>query len=460
MLDGGRGDDILVAGAAANTSERETLRDMYGNNTFFGDFGKVEGARILETITKASSIASDHGGQDTVEAGRGNDWIIAGEGNDIINSGLGGDVILGDNGVISVSDSEISAVYSVNAGDDTITIGEDDPSLYGGSATPADLVDLVIGGSGNDTINAANGGLIALGDTGVITINPTALNALRIYTPLPDNPTDQQIADDTAALNLISAIATSIESTARATDGNDTITTTGGDALLVLGGGADNADLGAGESYIIADDGRIDYTANATYTGADVTLSAAASLAASVNDTIRAASGRNIVIVGAGQDHIDLTQSNDDNVVLGDRGMISHDTTGAELVLKATSGTQSDDDVDTVLLGSGNDTAILGGGGDSLTATGGDNAVIGDSGTITVDETLVAESLDVLDGGDDTITTGAGNDTIIGGAANDIIHAGAGYNRILGDSGTINPTTLVSRTQTSDGDNRVEPVRH
>ena len=142
-LTGGMGNDILIAGGAGE-GETETLQDLYGNNILVGDFAQISGGKILESPTNIASIASNLGGADTITSGRGNDMIIGGEGNDTISSGLGGDIVLGDNGTIDIASSQISAVQTANDGNDTITVGVDDASAYGTSASK-DLIDIVSG---------------------------------------------------------------------------------------------------------------------------------------------------------------------------------------------------------------------------------------------------------------------------------------------------------------------------
>ncbi|WP_039019935.1 calcium-binding protein [Halocynthiibacter namhaensis] len=454
-LSGGMGNDILIAGAALPNMS-ETLVDLYGDNIFLGDFGEIKGARILEAATQVISIASTAGGADIITSGRGNDLVIGGEGADIIDTGLGGDLIIGDNGTLDITAGTISSVGLDTDGDDVITLGVDTPNAYKTDETPPQLVpaqpdlkDLVIGGRGNDTITATVGGLVAIGDAGVIGLNPVALNALRSFAPAPSGATQDQLDAEARSLELISAIAESVESTAHADDGNDRITATGGEVIAVLGGGADVVDLADGVNYILGDDGRITIDPNSEYTGRLIGMTTAESLASDNDDTFEAGNGVNILAGGEGADGITLGDGN--NVVLGDSGTITHDTRGATPVITATSRTHGDDGVDIVELGAGDNIVIAGGAGDTITTGAGNNGIVGDSGSLsqTSSQTVIS-SLDPSVGGNDTVTTLGGNDAVVLGFGDDIANLGEGDNRVLGDNGAITMTATTTRLETSD----------
>ena len=454
-LSGGMGNDILIAGAALPNMS-ETLVDLYGDNIFLGDFGEIKGARILEAATQVISIASTAGGADIITSGRGNDLVIGGEGADIIDTGLGGDLIIGDNGTLDITAGTISSVGLDTDGDDVITLGVDTPNAYKTDETPPQLVpaqpdlkDLVIGGRGNDTITATVGGLVAIGDAGVIGLNPVALNALRSFAPAPSGATQDQLDAEARSLELISAIAESVESTAHADDGNDRITATGGEVIAVLGGGADVVDLADGVNYILGDDGRITIDPNSDYTGRLIGMTTAESLASDNEDTFEAGNGVNILAGGEGADGITLGDGN--NVVLGDSGTITHDTRGATPVITATSRTHGDDGVDIVELGAGDNIVIAGGAGDTITTGAGNNGIVGDSGSLsqTSSQTVIS-SLDPSVGGNDTVTTLGGNDAVVLGFGDDIANLGEGDNRVLGDNGAITMTATTTRLETSD----------
>ncbi|GGE38882.1 hypothetical protein [Actibacterium pelagium] len=450
-LEGGFGNDILIAGAAL-AGQSETMVDLYGDNIILGDFGEIRGTRVLEAATQVISIAAAAGGADSVVTGRGNDLIIGGEGNDVIDSGLGADLILGDLGTLDITAGTVTGLSSATDGDDQITTGVDRPAEYGSPATP-DLKDIVIGGMGGDTVSTQAGGLVFIGDGGVITLNPIALATLRSYTPLATGATEEEQAADQNALNLIATIAQAVESTSNASDGGDSVTTTGGDNVMVLGGGGDTATLANGDNYVLGDDGKITITPNDDYSGLLIDMVTAESLATSNSDTITAADGLSILIGGEGGDSIMAGQG--DNLILGDSGSINRDATTADLAVTMTSRTHADDGNDTVSSGNGNHAVVLGGGNDGLTLGNGTNYVVGDSGQIVMTDVVRPTTLDHTVGGSDTITTGSGMDYIFGGSAGDSIDAGEGINHVLGDNGTWTDDLLQSTYTAQDGNDMV-----
>ncbi|MFW5654280.1 MAG: beta strand repeat-containing protein [Roseicyclus sp.] len=432
QLEGGQGNDILIAGAAA-PGESETLQDYFGDNIFLGDFGRAEGAQVLTAATLVTSAASAAGGADLVQAGRGNDLVIGGEGADTIDAGLGGDLVLGDNGRFDITAGTVTGLGLGTDGDDVIEVGSDTPDQYDDDIpVPTDLKDIVIGGLGSDTVTAASGGLALIGDAGVIALDPVGLSALRNYAPPPANPTPEQQAANQRALDLIDTLAQSLQSTASAADGADSVTTTGGDAALILGGGGDTATLGEGLVYALADDGTLTVTPNEDYSGRRVVLTSAESLQAANDDTVTAAGGEALVIGGEGADS--LTAGPGAHVILGDDGTIDRDTRSGEIVLSAASAHTAEDGDDTVTLGDGGHVAVLGGGADSLTAGDGGSLVLGDSGAVSLDPaSTTATTSDAGMGDGDAIFTGAGDDVILAGDGADSVVGGEGANLVAGD---------------------------
>lgn len=434
-LYGGAGNDVLMAGGS-DPGEFETLRAVLGSNVMIGDFADATGARLLEAVTYLVSIASHMGGADLIITGRGNDIIVGGEGDDTIHAGLGGDIILGDNGEIDILNGTITAFTLDTDGDDLIVLGED-PEGAGDPPAPRDVTDIVLGGLGDDTVMAADGGLIFIGDGGVVHLDPVALNALRNYRPAAEDSSDEALEADARARELIAAIATALESHAHVDDGDDSITTTGGNVTAILGGGNDSATLGDGVIYLLGDDGEITIVQNDDYSGQLVTLTTATSLSANRNDTISAGDGRVLVIGGEGDDTITLGDG--DNAILGDSGTITDDTRNAdEVSTLLVSAYDETDGADVITAGHGRNRVIAGGAGDEVTLGDGGNLVIADSGTIDdLPDSIALASTDDAIGGDDTVTTGAGADLVILGAGSDTADLGDGDNIVLGDNGTI-----------------------
>ena len=462
QLSGGAGNDILMAGAAL-AGESEALVDLLGNNTMIGDFADVSGARVLEAVTSLISIASDVGGADSIETGRGNDLILGGEGDDSISSGLGGDLIFGDNGVLDMTGGTMQTKGSDADGSDLITIGAD-PIGAGDPPLPSDIRDIVIGGLGDDTVNAIDGGLVFIGDAGSVTLDPVALNALRTFRPAGSSATEEQIEAEERALQLISNIASALESSAHADDGNDSISITGGDAMAVLGGGSDiaNLSLADGMNYILGDDGTLTIVPNDDYSGRLTLLTTATSAALVNNDTISAGNGDNLIVGGEGLDFI--ATGDGDNQILGDSGSITHDDRTDDVTSVLVSASLVSDGDDLIISGDGRNRIVAGGGDDVVQSGDGGNLVIGDSGTISDLPTGVTlTSSDPSTGGDDIVVAGVGNDLVILGAGADLATLNEGDNSVLGDNGSITQTytagdaefVLTSASQVSDGNDIV-----
>jgi hypothetical protein len=111
---------------------------------------------------EAKTVTDLQGGVDSITTGTGNDLILAGDAGDTVNAGDGKNVVAGDNGKATFHASPAGQIATVETTDpdkgatDSITTGKDD--------------DLVIGGTAGDTINAGAGDNVVLGDNGKVTL--------------------------------------------------------------------------------------------------------------------------------------------------------------------------------------------------------------------------------------------------------------------------------------------------
>jgi Ca2+-binding RTX toxin-like protein len=490
ILDGGIGGDILVAGGAGGSALTEIITDMHGNNVVFGDFGIVEGARILESATAYRAIpsltgltpTSSFGTKDNITTGTGNDIIFGGEFSDIINGGTGGDFIFGDLGSFVPSDGKLSnEVYDhltktvientlLTEGSDTITLGQ---------AGVDDLFDLVVGGGGSDIVTSENGGLVFIGDYGEVKLNPAGVKALlaikdtdisassgktdlekeliaaellkieRIVKTLKtvdidDNGTEDQ-SDDTIS-KIYGEIAGLSEAEQRF--GNDSITTlSGGTVFSVLGGGNDSTMLANGLSYIIGDDGilGIDFVskdANGVDLAEDIGFVTGRSISTlyAGSDMITTSGERDIILAGDGNDIVNAGDGL--NIALMDNGLLttSDDAYAYPTILTSLAGARDGSDVYTG--GAGDDLVIMGGGAnadingftDKAELGDGTNYALGDSGQISIDldselNTLnVASDIQIVKMKSDALVLGNndGKDQINAGNSDDFIILGLG----------------------------------
>jgi Ca2+-binding RTX toxin-like protein len=483
-LDGGASNDILVGGAGTST---EVFVDTLGNNIVLGDFGIVEGNRILETVTAYRSIASTTGGDDSITTGAGNDVIIGGEGNDTINGGAGGDAIIGDLGSFVPSDGTMTNAYydiagnllsnttagnpAANEGNDVISLGLDGT----GTAIISDLFDIVLAGGGSDMISGGTGGMVVIGDYGNISLNSDSVRTLFTFIPLESPPADTDTSDQAVAyrerikeieriFQSVSSLDTGGNPLGDTRSGNDSITTIGGTVFSVLGGGADSVDLGNGLSYIVTDDGEMAITRTpvggvapefGTVTGFSISTALAGA------DTVTTRQGRDIIITGDGNDTINA--GDDLNFVLTDNGSLetSDDTNALPDFLKNTDG--AGDGNDSYTGGTGTDYVIMGGGSDIGDGGTGRNFILGDSGimeftaTAPSGYTATLTSNDIAPAhfdGDDTILGGDGENFVIAGLGNadksaeDVITFGNGNNTIMANAGSFTYTLDAAGNET------------
>ncbi|MEZ6122879.1 MAG: calcium-binding protein [Planctomycetaceae bacterium] len=401
----GSGSDIIVGG-----TEADQLHAAEGNNVIVGDSGDItfDGAGQWLNI---ATTATDIGGNDTITAGSDNDVVFGGASADSVTISGGNNVVVGDNGLATFNAAgQLLTIISTSPHD-----GDDDEVRTGSGR------DIIVGGTGSDRLNAADGNNVVIGDHA----------ELLFATP------DQW---------------TSITSSATDIGGNDEIITGSGNDFAVGGFGADSITLGEGDNTAIGDNGLATFNAVGqlnTIQTTDANIGAA--------DVIRAGSGSDIVLAGAAGDDVNVSDGR--NVVIADHGAIIINDAGQWTDIRTTDTAIGGDDVITTGL---NDDAVFGGiGNDRLTLNDGRNLAFGDNGHATFNADgflLTAESLAAADGGKDAIFTGIHSDIIIAGTTDDTIHAGEGNNAVIGDSGRMTfdgagQWLIVETTDTAIGGN-------
>ena len=227
-INAGSGDDTVYGG-----SGNDTLLGADGNDVLYGDEGN-----------------------DSIDGGSGNDLIYGGADDDTISGGLGRDTVYGGDGndtwLAGTSDSGTDIVY-LEGGDDVAEVG-----YY----TPADGMEVLDGGDGNDTI-ALDGAAVDGFDIG-ITLNDdgTATNIgfdtdISNFENVRGNSGANEITGNLLDNELIGAGG---QDTLSGGGGNDTLdggadddTLDGGDGddILTGGAGADSQTGGAGNDRFI-----------------------------------------------------------------------------------------------------------------------------------------------------------------------------------------------------------------
>ena len=339
--------------------------------TEMDDLIKREGYNI-----QAEDFATSETENDTLSAGDGYDWtggISTGRGADVIIGGAGNDVIdasyYGTNATLQTNDTD---TVDGGAGNDTITAGYGADLLIGGlgddSVSGGDGNDTIDGDHGNDVLRGGNGGDTIVGDDG-----------------------DDSLFGDTGADYLSGDAGNDV---INGGSGADTLVGGDGDDSMNGGTGADTMDGGAGSDTMVGGDGNdlLDGLADADRVDGGLG-----------NDTLYGHTGDDTLIGGDGSDQL-YGEADNDNL----NGGTGNDT----------------------LSGAAGDDTILGGAGvDSITGGVGNDSIDGGSGS-------------------DNINGGAGNDIIVGGIGSDTLNGGDGNDTMNGGSGS--DTFVFSADHDSD----------
>jgi Ca2+-binding RTX toxin-like protein len=315
-------------------------------------------------------------GGDTINGQGGNDTVYAGPGNDMINSTSGDDMLFGEGGndIITFGSADSSGSADGGYGNDTITANG------GGSLT---------GGEGNDTLSGSAFGNTFTGGLGFDTINGGAGND---FIGIEDSDV-VNAGGGTDVLNFNFSAATVGFSI-------DLSTLWSGGTVTYGTGSIRNAEDVLGYVGSAFDDVFI------LGSGAPIGADARFLTSGGGNDTITGSNGADQIVGGDGNDI--LNGLNGANTIDGGAG--NDQITGGA-------------DADFIIAGFGSDTVNAGGGDD----------IIYDGQFVTP---VTDDSVDQLNGGDgnDTIWSTFGADIIAGGAGNDTINViGSGGSVIGGD---------------------------
>lgn len=210
LMLGHGGNDILNGGSGVDVANGGS-----GNDQIFGGAGED---RLIGS-----------NGDDFLDGGDGNDRIFGGEGVNTINGGAGNDTMFGGN--------QVDTMNGGAGADQIFSLGGNDIVSLGNGGTPGStdptMADLVLGGSGNDTLKGGNGLNIFYGGDGNDVIQGGN----------GENRMHGQIGNDV----LISG--SSSDYLAGQT-GDDTIVAGGGNDYILPGFGNDVIDAVSGNDYV------------------------------------------------------------------------------------------------------------------------------------------------------------------------------------------------------------------
>jgi Ca2+-binding RTX toxin-like protein len=344
--------------------------------------------------TYASIVTSnyDPAAASSIVGGSGNDTLLAGAGNDTITANAGNDYIDG------------------GAGNDSITAGDGNDTILGGTGN-----DTISGGNGNDRIEGGAGNDSMSGDAGDDTF--VLENAAGTDTIIGGSQTTADVIDATA---MTDAVTLAFSGAGAGTLGG-TGTTAGfsGIERVLLGSGNDTVTGSTGADYVDAGAGDDSLTGGA---GNDTLFGGAG------NDTIIGGTGSDSLSGDDGDDLFIIASGDGNDTISGGEGTDTLDASGitAGVTLTMTgagagsitgsAGTYTFSEIETVLMGSGNDTLNGWSGNDTLFGGAGNDRIIGGAG----DDSLIGGD------GNDTLEGGAGNDTLVGGQGADSLNGGSG----------------------------------
>lgn len=447
----GQGGDDLIEGNGGNDTMSGGLGDdvMAGGTFAFSVDGVARDIRDVDLTASLSGemdirILDLADGNDTIRGGLGNDILLGGGGGDTLEGAGGLDFLAGDFASIIVSGNMVARhmsslfIESSRQGADTLDGGAMD--------------DILLGGGAGDSLTAASGDNILLGDFGSID--------------------GTNIRDD----------VTLIASFNNAMGGDDTLVTGRGNDRLIGGEGNDELNAGLGVDFLFGDNASLDYTTGlftglALDTDGDDTLILGENLGGALpapddledfvigglgNDTVTAGTGGLTFLGDAGEMQLsanglaalavyeDPGQSPSAQVLAqAQAAWFLFDT----LVEEARTHADARDGNDHAIVAGGINAMALGGGDDRAELLDGLNHVLGDDGVIRTSASADGQSVihEMIStamaaaSGRDHITAGDGNNVVIAGDQEDVVEAGDGFNLVLGDRGSF----LTSNDQTT-----------
>jgi Ca2+-binding RTX toxin-like protein len=328
-------------------------------------------------------------------------------------------VTLSGTASIDVDDSASDSTITGNDGDNEITVSGGVDTVDGGSGIDRLVVDYsdatgaTVGSSATGFIGNAfpDGSVASVSIVGAGFEDYTVLMGTGVNTVTTAGGDDIIVGNGIAANTIVAGEGDNLVQTGDGIDtintgsGNDriesgdgasTIVTTGGDNFIETGIGIDTILVGDGADIILGGDGA---------------------------NTITGLGGDKHILTGDGIDTITLTDGNN-QIVTGEGASTTVATHGDNTVC-AGSG------VDTITLGNGDNIVKAGDGANTVAIGHGENAVWGGAG---IDTITVGDGGNYIDGGEgpaNTLTTGGGNDTVISGTGVDTITTGGGDDKVL-----------------------------
>jgi Ca2+-binding RTX toxin-like protein len=441
---GGDGNDALEGAGGNDYMQGDAGNDEVsggeGDDFQRGDAGNdiVYGGAGNDSVYGGADDDSVFGGDgdDYVFGGYGTDTVFGGAGNDTITGSGGNDIVQGDDGDDLMQGSDGADTLYGGAGADTMLGEEDGDTFYGGAGDYVDGYETVTTGSDNDTLYVVDVQSVSFDpgnpENGTITFNGGGTlqfyNIENLYvdgtlTGAPDGIVtgsdaaeviDGSYAGDTGGDvvdggDALLPGAAPDDDVIEALDGDDTVLAGAGDDLIHAGAGDDNVSGGAGNDTLeggagndaLAGDAGDDVFAVADGFGNDTVTGGETDEA--TGDVLDAS------VVTAGV-VLDLSAGDPAN---GEDGTLSTGAPGETITFA---------EVETVLLGAGDDSVTGSAGADRVETGAGADTVDGGAGDDAFDlgaadgaaDTVVfadGDGADVIDGFEAPVANGDGTFT-------------------------------------------------
>ncbi|WP_130469897.1 VCBS domain-containing protein [Candidatus Magnetaquicoccus inordinatus] len=478
LLEGKAGHDLLVAdtfvtyanltGAQARPGDAnlEKVTDYLSlQKAGAGQWGAAKRNWLWKGQT-LESIANTTAGSQTLKGGSGNDIILGSKGGDIINiggSGEGNDTIMADLGKVSVDFNYSVALLATSFGSvNGISVGGNDTIYLGGGSN------LVIAGNGKDSVFAADVASsfnIILGDNGTVKFKTAEVST--------NSGAKLTFANVDGIKRMLDSVDAPVAENG-GTGNDDTISMSSGSAIVLAGAGKDTVRFSAAAStaanirFISGDHASIRTDSHGGVSEFYTLDSVASSggddviVVGSANDLANRHLGSNFILGGMGKDTIVVSGSVDasgnvssglarsEDVILGDNGKIKRTASllaghvanlMAQVVSSETANEQGGNDK--IIVANGGKVIIAGVGDDTITSKDGDHLLIADNGQIDYDSNndgilRKMQNSAISQGGNDSVTMGDGFKVVMGGFGTDTITLLASN---LGDA--IGPITVT-----------------
>jgi Ca2+-binding RTX toxin-like protein len=447
------GDVVEVHGFAATQSMNQVGSDVVvvfgaGDQITFSNSDITTVRFALELVdapppvgTEGDDILMGSSGYDVIDGLGGNDIIYGRGADDTLAGGTGADTVNGGDGNDTLYSGSISPPFNPPFTAPILDTGTEVDSLVGGIGSDrifAGYGDNVDGGDGVDylylSFQGATEGITLDFTLPTQTIGGGTITGVEAFDWVEGSNFDDTInalTYYTGYYNVVLGMGgndtiTAGFGTSRVDggDGDDTITTLGGQQTLVFGGAGNDVIHSYSETH--GGDGNDTIVLGLYYSGSTATGDAG-------DDTITGSDAADLLSGGTGSDTLTGGSGNDRFIYSsGDGADVITDLAAGEVVeVHGYPAVQSIEQV-------GSDVVVLFGTGDQITFSNNDVATVADSiELVDAPPPQPTEGDDILTGGSgyDVIDGLGGNDTIKGRGGDDILDGGTGADHIDGGSG-------------------------